>query len=211
MQTYKEMLYQIIRRESSKFDEDKAYIQRRRKDLNLWVEAQLLTELSWAHKFKGKLYKYGTTDQIIKSYARGRILDVGCGSGNLCFMLSEDPSLIVLGIETNWVWVDLANRLVTKLGRPNLRFECRDFLKNGVKGRFDTVIFSFMLHDIERPLPYIDYAFKVLAQKGQILIADLEITYERLSKFRINDFQDLGSLWSHNREAKMVFFRISPP
>lgn len=116
----------------------------------------------------------------------------------------------VLGIEKNEVWVNLSNKLLAKLGRRNLRFEHRDFLQDGVRERFDTVIFSFMLHDIEEPTPYIDYALKVLNPEGQILIADLEITHQRLSGLEMADLQDLGGLWSHNRLTKMVFFRVLP-
>lgn len=209
MKSYKDMLYEVVLQENRKFKEDEEdYIFKRRRDFELWLEMQLLNELSWRLKFKNKLYELGRTDQIIKSYAKGRILDVGCGFGNLCFILSEDPNSDVRGIETNRVWVDLTNRLVGRLDRPNLRFQHRDFLKQGVEGRFDTVIFSFMLHDMDEPIPYIKYALKVLNPEGQILISDLEITHQRLSGLEITDFQDLGRLWSHNRETRMVFFRI---
>lgn len=209
MRNYGDLLYEIARQENSK-SADAEYTQRRREEFQLWLEAQLFSELSWRKKVEGKLYEPGTAEEIIITYAQGRILDVGSGLGNLCFILSEDPSSQVLGVEKNEVWVNLSNKLVAKLGRRNLRFVQRDFLKEGVEGKFDTVIFSFMLHDIEEPIPYIDYALKVLNPDGQILIADLEITHQRLSGLEIADFQDLGGIWSHNRITRMLFFRITP-
>jgi len=209
MRNYRDMLSEIARQENGKFD-DAGYTQRRREDFKLWLEAWLFSELFWRKKVKGKLYEAGEEEESIAAYAKGRILDVGSGLGNLCFILSEDPSSQVLGMEKNEVWVDLSNRLVAKLGRRNLRFVHRDLLRDGGGERFDTVIFSFMLHDIEEPTPYIDYALKVLNPEGQILIADLEITHQRLGKLEIADFQDLGGSWSHNKISKVVFFRILP-
>lgn len=74
-----------------------------------------------------------TTKGLIPEFAIGRVLDVGCGSGVL---LKQIPN--AKGIDLNPDAIDFCKK-------QNLNVECVSL--HDVKGTFDTIIFSSVLHE----------------------------------------------------------------
>lgn len=52
-----------------------------------WMITSTKSELFGRKKVEGELYEAGEREEIIAAYAKDRILDVGSGLGNLCFIL----------------------------------------------------------------------------------------------------------------------------
>ncbi len=90
-----------------------------------------------AHRDEIKL-RLKTMAEIVKR-AKGRILDVGSGSGLLALALSESGT--VIGVEKVPDFFPFLKRLENE----RLKFINADFLEEDIRGKFDTVVFSYIL------------------------------------------------------------------
>jgi SAM-dependent methyltransferase len=91
---------------------------------------------------------------------KARILDVGCGSGDLLFLLSS------LGFE-DLTGVDpfLAESLVSERGLKVIRGEL-----SSVQGPFDLIMFNHSLEHVTDPLSVLSETLKLLAPGGSLVI-----------------------------------------
>lgn len=115
-----------------------------------------------------KSYK-NSSKGLIPTFSKGKILDVGCGSG------------ILLENLTNAEGIDLNQNSVDICKLKGLRAECKS-LKD-VTNKYDTIIFSSVLHEISSydedarftklPIIYtLNDAKNILNDNGQIIIRD---------------------------------------
>ena len=124
-----------------------------------------------------------TTKALIPFYAKGDVLDVGCADGALLSLLHEfNPELKLYGIEMN----ETAANIATSKGFDVLCDTFEEFVECYRDEKFDTIIFSSVLHEIYSydftnrekvsPLVYISRvlidASKFLKPNGVIIIRD---------------------------------------
>lgn len=113
---------------------------------------------------------------------RGRLLDIGCGPGNLDRMLAEDrPGLEVVGL-------DESEAMVRRAGQhhrlPNLEFR-----RGAVEGlsagqEFDFAISVLSFHHWEEPVAGLEAVYRVLKPGGRLWIyeGDPEASLEALRR-----------------------------
>lgn len=110
-----------------------------------------------------------TTKGLIPMFAKGQVLDVGCGSGVLLRQLKNAKG------------IDLNPKAVGICTEQNLNAECVSL--HDVEGTFDTIIFSSVLHEFSSYADHQRYsegpilealidANRKLNQGGQIIIRD---------------------------------------
>ncbi len=115
-------------------------------------------------------------ERLLELGARGRVLDVGCGPGQVALLIAERlPESTVVGIDLARHMLDVAQQRRSESPVGNrVHFELAD-----AKGlpypdhAFDTVCSNTILHHIPDPLPFIQEAWRVLRPGGAFLIRDL--------------------------------------
>ncbi len=98
--------------------------------------------------------------------------------------------------------------LLRELENGDLKFIRADFLSDDVGRDFDTVVFSYVLHDLE-PNPFIKRAAEVLSPGGRVLIGDFDLNGLRekikgltgLYGLLMSEELILGRATSHGREC----------
>ena len=115
-------------------------------------------------------------ERLIELGAGGRVLDIGCGPGQVALRIAERiPASEVLGIDLarHMLTVAERNRAASEVA-ARVRFELAD--AKGLPypdGAFDTVCSNTILHHIPDPEPFLREAGRVLAPGGALLIRDL--------------------------------------
>ncbi|WP_223211982.1 class I SAM-dependent methyltransferase [Thermococcus henrietii] len=165
----------------------------------MWLVGSRLA-LFPAHREEIRL-RLKTMEEIVKR-AKGRILDVGSGSGLLALALSERGT--VIGIERAPDFFPFLGRLENE----RLRFINADFFRDDVGRDFDVVVFSYILHDIE-PGPFLKRALELLKPDGRIIVGDFDINGIREKVkglaghygLEAGEELTLGRAFSHGREC----------
>lgn len=94
------------------------------------------------------------------------ILDIGCGTGALAFVLAERGNAVV-GLDGSARMIAVARRLNR---HPNVRFEVGNALEP-MEGRYDVVVASYVLHGLPQEERFRLYeAMKRLAIKRVIIM-----------------------------------------
>jgi 2-polyprenyl-3-methyl-5-hydroxy-6-metoxy-1,4-benzoquinol methylase len=93
------------------------------------------------------------TDYILKKAAlppgSARVLELGCGTGQMSFDLARASSAHVLGTDLCQPFIEEARR---KYPHPNLKYEIVDFKQKVEIGRFDAVVGNGILHHLYHDL-----------------------------------------------------------
>ena len=108
--------------------------------------------------------------------AFGKMLDIGCGSGEICLMAAEEfPDSEFIGIDLAEKMLTLANENLSKgKKRYCCSFEIADAKDLGFPPlSFDTVFSNTILHHIPEPALLLTEAWRVLKPGGLLLIRDL--------------------------------------
>ena len=96
------------------------------------------------------------------------ILDVGCGTGRLSFMLA-DTSHTILGIDLSKRNIDRAERRLSRAPHPAVAFDhisVREMLSDGTR-HFDYAVLTYVLHE-------------VAAEDREMLLRDIASVAERV-------------------------------
>jgi len=165
----------------------------------MWLVGSRLA-LFPAHREEIRL-RLKTMEEVVKR-AKGRILDVGSGSGLLALALSERGT--VIGVEKASDFFPFLRRLESE----RLRFINADFLRDDVGRDFDVVVFSYILHDLE-PEPFLKRALELLKPDGGIIVGDFDINGLRrkvkgvAGRCELDVWEELtlGRAVSHGREC----------
>jgi len=149
--------------------------------------------------------------EIILSHVRGKILEVGCGIGELAFQIAQKTASAVLGIDRDKTVINIAQRTKDELKIKNLQYRTSDIRDFDFGDKFDTIIFSFVLHDYSNPKAIISAAAGHLEKAGQILVVDID--HNNLmsvieSDFRTESKAHLGRKHSHGRLSDVFFLKI---
>ena len=113
--------------------------------------------------------------ELKKYNPKGKLVDLGCGSGNLIVQIAHDfPMLDLIGIDISSEILELAKKRALKSNlNKKIKFkigsvENLPFSDNSI----DFLISSLSLHHWQEPIKALGEAFRVLNQKGILLIFD---------------------------------------
>lgn len=98
-----------------------------------------------------------------------KVLDIGCGTGNLCGSLSEN--IDVTGMDQSIEMLVLAQKKY-----PKMKFKFGNFLdKPFVESEFDMIVSTYAFHHLTKTQKRksLDIMLKYLKPRGKIIIADL--------------------------------------
>ncbi len=78
-----------------------------------------------------------------------KVIDIGCGTGRLCFQISEKCSKVV-GVDLSSENITTANKKLSRSKISNLKFYHRNAeeLRKYLDEKFDYAVITFMLHEI---------------------------------------------------------------
>jgi 2-polyprenyl-3-methyl-5-hydroxy-6-metoxy-1,4-benzoquinol methylase len=93
------------------------------------------------------------------------VLDVGCGTGELAWLIASRTKGRVLGIDYSDTAIAEAKK---RPGRKNLLYERADVLK--MKGSFDCVIIIGTLEHMDNPLKILEKLKKLLRPGGSLIV-----------------------------------------
>ena len=146
-------------------------------------------------------------DRLVELRANGRVLDIGCGPGQVALLIAERiAESEVVGIDLAQHMLDVAERHRAKSKvAERVSFELAD--AKGLPypdGSFDVVCSNTILHHIPDPQPFLAEAWRVLKPRGALLIRDL---------FRPRDAAELDRLVTEHAKdanpAQRELFRAS--
>ena len=134
------------------------------------------------------------TQELLKIYPRGKLLDIGCGVSPVCLEATTWDDAEIYGI-------DFADRLIKKFQKkyPQIHYSVGDFYKLDFKDDFfDTVILGEVIEHSERPKDVIEEAFRVLKIGGFMALstpynetAEMHIYPQHIWSFKIEDIENM--------------------
>lgn len=111
--------------------------------------------------------------EAIAARLRGRVLDVGCGTGVFSLLFAAAPGVReVVGMDTGERFL-AARDAAVEMGLP-VEFVRADFLESRPGDAFDGITFVWVLHDVSDPRPYLERALSLLRAGGVILVGDVD-------------------------------------
>ena len=155
-----------------------------------------LLNISW----KGLVYRRFFVYPVIRKYCKGRVLDVGCGTGQ--FVKYHQNAK---GVDVNGDCVEFCKK--QGLDVISMDYDQLPFLDNC----FDTIVLDNVLEHIAEPTPLMNECYRVLTSKGRVIIlVPGEKGFERDDDHKkFYDHRELCDLASSNRFA--VIKNISLP
>jgi len=97
------------------------------------------------------------------SWKGKRVLDVGCGTGELAYLISKGGALEVTGVDYSAEAITIAK--INYQG-VNLNYQCQDINKIGDK--FDVITLAGVLEHIDKPFVLLQRLVKMLHPKGSL-------------------------------------------
>jgi ubiquinone/menaquinone biosynthesis C-methylase UbiE len=134
---------------------------------------------TYAKKHKKMVEKFGheyTAKLLSRGFAKGKILDVGCGSGGTAMVLANNfPNAEIYGMDLSQPLLDIA-KVSSRLSdlHERVKFESADVHEIPYEDHsFDVVLSINMVHLVEDPMQMLNEMARILAPKGFVFIADL--------------------------------------
>lgn len=121
-----------------------------RQPQNVYDDPQFLAGYSQLERFGqdwGKAYEHGAFSALLPDIAGSKVLDLGCGAGQLSLYLAEAGAAEVVGVDLSEAMLAIA-----RADRPHPRVTyLRDSMESAAfpPGRFDLVVSSLALHYVE--------------------------------------------------------------
>lgn len=125
---------------------------------------------------------------VAKIKTKGRLADLGCGTGELLSLLSKDSFKSLIGIDSSPEMLDQARLRLSRTSRTELRLGELEHLPMKDQ-EIDIAVMNMVLHHISQPQLPIMEVTRVLKSGGQFVLADFE-THENE-----NIRQLLGGAW----------------
>ena len=110
-----------------------------------------------------------------------RVLDVGCGSGDVSFLLASlvGPSGSVTGIDKGSATIDLARQRAAQANLLNVQFEVGDIMDYHPNEKVDLVVGRLILIHLPDPVAALRHLSSMVKPGGIILFEELDITTSR--------------------------------
>jgi len=148
---------------------------------------------TYAKKHKKMVEKFGheyTAKLRSRGFERGRIMDVGCGSGGTAIVLANNlPHAEVYGIDLSQPLLDIA-KVSSRLSdlHDRVKFESADVHNIPYEQHsFDVVLSINMVHLVEDPVQMLNEMARILAPNGVVFIADLRRSWLALLEKEIKN------------------------
>lgn len=161
-----------------------------------------------AEIYQTLIYKliYGLTKKYIDQYnsKKIKILDAGCGTGELSLGLS-DGKREILGLDINGKSIEIAKKRVIRFSTKKVKFEHFDFVKKALpKNNFDFIYSIGVLHHTENPEKNFNKLIKSLKVGGYITIG----IYNPFGSFKVRLKRGILKLLAgDNFERKIEIYR----
>lgn len=168
----------------------------------------------YAKKHKKMVDKFGQDYSLqLKSrgFEKGRIIDVGCGSGGTAIALAKNlPDSEVFGIDLSRPLLRIANQTAhTAAGVKRLTFEMADVHNIPYDDHyFDVVLNINMVHLVEDPVQMLNEMERILVPNGFLFIADLRRSRLGLIEKEIKSaltLQEARELFSRSEVREGIF------
>ena len=159
-----------------------------RKDFNDKSFAEL-----YIKKHRKILEKLGYSyAQKLKSlgFSKGRIIDVGCGFGAMCLVLTREfPDCEIVGVDLSIPLLDYARDSAADEGIENrVRFERADVEKMPFdRNSFDVIFNINMVHWVKDPISMLNEIEIIAKPEGRIFIKDLRKSWLGVFEKEINN------------------------
>jgi ubiquinone/menaquinone biosynthesis C-methylase UbiE/nucleoside 2-deoxyribosyltransferase len=116
----------------------------------------------------------GTIDEVISSLKPKRILEIGCGTGELGqYIVTTYPNVSYLGYDSSEKMVEIAQKSYDSGGSPEFTSNLEYLLALTRKDGFDLSIALFTLHDQSSKEEFLDLLKRCTRPLGHILAIDL--------------------------------------
>lgn len=168
----------------------------------------------YAKKHKKMVEKFGQEYSVkLKSrgFEKGRIIDVGCGSGGTAVVLAKNFSESeVFGIDLSEPLLGLANQTAqTASLEKRLRFEMANVHKIPYDDNsFDVALNINMVHLVEDPVQMLNEMERILVPDGFLFIVDLRRSWLGLIEKEIKSaltLEEARELFSQSKLREGVF------
>lgn len=107
--------------------------------------------------------------RVVSPYTGNRVLEIGCGTGNLT-ALFEDKELI-MGIDIEKKWIDIAKK---RLNKSNFKLACYDVtdekITNLKKHKIDTVMCFNVLEHIKEEKKALNNMAAIIQPNGKLIV-----------------------------------------
>jgi ubiquinone/menaquinone biosynthesis C-methylase UbiE len=136
--------------------------------------------------------------EMIKKYKKKKHLDIGCGSGDLCFYASKITKQSI-GIDFSSKMISIANK---KFNKRNLSFINDNIFNYKPKEKFDVISAVGFLEylSFEEINKIISYCYKNLTKNGILILGSRNRLYNLFSLNRFTEFE--AKLKTHKRFLK---------
>ncbi len=135
-------------------------------------------------------YNFYICHPHFKSFAGGKMLDGGCGTGNSTYRYAvRNPEVEILGVDLSEKSVFLAESRARKRGVTNARFRQVDLMDPRAladEGPFDYIASEGVVHHLSDPLTGLRHLVDRLTPDGLIFLA----FYSRKARARVSHFQE---------------------
>lgn len=143
------------------------------------------------------------------------ILEIGCGNGWLSAKLADIPHANVIGLDTNRMEIEQAQRVFKK---SNLQFIHKGFNQDSFNAntKFDVIIFAASLSYFQSVRTAIGDAFSLLKEGGKIHVLDtpfydsdkVEASASRCKKYYTDmGFAEMADHYFHHTLNKLYVFK----
>ncbi|MBU2637884.1 MAG: class I SAM-dependent methyltransferase [Nanoarchaeota archaeon] len=121
-------------------------------------------------------YQDMESELVEKLKGRKRVLDLGCGIGNVLEkFLRENPSSTAVGVELNQSMIDIAEReIISEQNNGRVKLVNGDATKYIDSERFDAVVSSNVLFCLEKPFDLLLNAYNTLLPGGHFVLTSMK-------------------------------------
>ena len=128
------------------------------------------------------------------------IIDIGCGSGRLCYLLAKDGATKVVGVDYSQQMIEIAKDFVIKKGlQDKIEFKCVDFLsKFETKIKFDVSIALGVFDYLKNPK---EFLLKMKSITNRKIIVSYPAKYAFQAPIR--------KIWLYSRKCPVFFYTES--
>jgi ubiquinone/menaquinone biosynthesis C-methylase UbiE len=124
-----------------------------------------------------------------RGFCYGKIIDVGCGFGEMCLVFAREfPDCEVVGVDLSVPLLDYARDSISEeMIRNRVKFEKGSVEKmNFEDNSFDVVFNVNMIHWISDPISMLNEIERILKPEGSIFIKDLRYSWLKMFEKEIN-------------------------
>lgn len=109
---------------------------------------------------------FGEFKEVLKLYSpvsKEKVLEVGCNTGEFCWLLDKNYDVVVEGIDINAHAIEIA-----KLNYPDIKFRVMDFFD--LEGQYDVIYMQQVIEHIENPDKALIKLKSLLKSGGKLIL-----------------------------------------